>query len=102
MPVAWPSFPKYNDPLRQWRHLAAARDALVDRVRDQRLTYGELDAGADRWAAVLEANGITRGDRIAVIAGNRIETVELFYACTRLGAALVPLNWRLAPAELSV
>jgi fatty-acyl-CoA synthase len=97
---SWPAFPRYNDPLRQWRHLAGDRLALVDRARDQRLTYAEFDQAADNWAALLELKGIGREDRVAVIAGNRSEVAALFFACTRVGAALVPLNWRLAPQEL--
>jgi len=99
--MTWPAFPRYNDPLRHWRSLAGERIALVDRARDTQLTYAELDAACDRWAAVLETEGVARGDRVAVLAGNRSEVVELFHACTRLGAALVPLNWRLAPTELA-
>lgn len=100
MSSSWPAFPRYNDPLRQWRHLAGDRLALVDRARDQRLTYAEFDQAADNWAALLELKGIGREDRVAVIAGNRSEVAALFFACTRVGAALVPLNWRLAPQEL--
>lgn len=97
----WPVFPRFNDPLRQWRHLAGDRIALVERGRNLRLTYAELDHECDRWAAFLKSNGVSKGDRVAVIAGNRTEVAELFFACTRLGAALVPLNWRLAVPELS-
>lgn len=101
MACAWPVFPKCNDPLRHWRNLAGDRIALVERAKNRRLTYAEFDAASDKWAAFLEENGVGRGDRIAVIAGNRAEVAELFFACTRIGAALVPLNWRLAPQELS-
>jgi fatty-acyl-CoA synthase len=96
-----PVFPRRPDPLRFWRRVAPDRCALVDRSRGGRLTYAELDAGADRWAAVLRALGIGRGDLVAVLAGNRREVVEVFYACGRVGAALLPLNWRLAAAELA-
>lgn len=100
MSSGWPVFPKYNDPLRHWRHLAPSRTALVDRARDIRLSYREMDEGCDKWASLLRGQGVESGDRVAVIAGNRIEVAELFFACTRIGAALVPLNWRLAPQEL--
>jgi fatty-acyl-CoA synthase len=43
---------------------------------------------------------VRAGDRVAVLARSSIEQVELLLACARLGAILVPLNWRLAPAEL--
>ena len=55
---------------------------------------------SDAWACVLRDSGVERGDRVAVVAGNRAEVAQLFFACTRIGAALVPLNWRLAPNEL--
>ena len=96
-----PAFPRRPDPLRFWRRIAPDRVALVDRARGERLTYAELDAGADRWAAALRGLGIARGDLVGVLAGNRREIVELYFACGRIGAALVPLNWRLAAPELA-
>ncbi|HET6762719.1 MAG TPA: class I adenylate-forming enzyme family protein, partial [Longimicrobiaceae bacterium] len=95
-----PVFPAYPDPLRFWRGQAPDRIALVDRSRGERLTYAELDAGAARWTAVLHGLRVGRGDVVAILAGNRREVVEVFYACGRLGAALLPLNWRLSAAEL--
>jgi fatty-acyl-CoA synthase len=96
-----PVFPARPDPLRFWRHQAPDRVALVDRSRGGRYTYAELDAGADRWAAVLRGLGVRRGDLVAALAGNRREMVEAFHACGRIGAALLPLNWRLSAAELA-
>src|SRR5678815_3340121 len=96
----WPVFPRSPDSLRFWSKLTPGRTALVDRARDTRQSYSELSAAADRWAGLLRAKGVKRGDRIAVVAGNRHEVAELFFACGRVGAALVPLNWRLAPVEL--
>ncbi len=95
------TFPTHPDPLRFWRRAAPARTALVDRTRGVRLSYAELDAAADRWAALLRARGIGRGALVGVLAGNRHEIPELFFACGRVGAALVPLNWRLAARELA-
>jgi fatty-acyl-CoA synthase len=94
-------FPRRPDPLRFWRRAAPDRVALVDRARGGRQTYAELDAAADRWAGVLRARGIGRGGIVAVLGGNRREVVELFFACGRVGAALLPLNWRLSPAEMA-
>jgi fatty-acyl-CoA synthase len=94
-------FPRRPDPLRFWRRAAPDRVALVDRTRGGRWTYAELDAAADRWAGVLRARGIGRGGIVAALAGNRREVVELFFACGRIGAALLPLNWRLSAAELA-
>ncbi len=97
----WPQFPRFTDSLRHWRGFAPDRLALVDRNRGTRQTYSELDAACDRWANLLRERNIRRGDRVAVVAGNRHEVAELFFACSRIGAALVPLNWRLAPTEMS-
>jgi fatty-acyl-CoA synthase len=96
-----PVFPAHPDPLRFWRGQAPARTALVDRSRGQRYTYAELDAGAERWAGLLRGAGVRPGDLVAVLAGNRREVVEAFYGCGRMGAALLPLNWRLSAAELA-
>mgnify|MGYP002629867355 CR=1 FL=1 len=76
------------------------RVALVDLDRDQALTWAALDARSDGAAQALAEHGVGPGDRVAVLACNRLEQIELFFACARLGAILVPLNWRLAVAEL--
>jgi fatty-acyl-CoA synthase len=95
-----PQFPTRPDPLRYWRNTAGQRTALVDRIKGNRLTYSELEARAEKAAAALHALGIRRGDRVGALAGNRTELIELFFACGRVGAALVPFNWRLTAAEL--
>lgn len=96
-----PPFPRHPDPIRWWGGVTPSRVALVDRARDQRWTYRELDALADRWRDLLLAHGVRRGDRVATLAGNRAAQAALLYACWRIGAALVPLNWRLAAPELA-
>jgi fatty-acyl-CoA synthase len=99
--AALPAFPEDPDPIRAWSRWDPGRIALVDRAKDRRLTYRELDADADRWAAILTSAGAGRGDRVALLSGNRVEAVALLFACGRIGAALVPLNWRLASRELA-
>jgi len=81
--------------------LHPARPALVDGPSGVPTSYAALHAGANRAAAALAARGLRAGDRLAVHARNRVETVELLFACARLGVLLVPLNWRLARAELA-
>ncbi|MCA1727539.1 MAG: AMP-binding protein [Actinobacteria bacterium] len=76
--------------------LRAQAEAIGDRPfvwsGTHRRTFGEMDDAATRAAAGLSAHGVRAGDRVAVISGNRIEMVELFFACARLGAVFVPLN----------
>ena len=56
------------------------------------LTFGELDARANRMAHALGTRGLTRGDRLCVHLVNRIEFLDLFLACIRLGVIFVPIN----------
>jgi long-chain acyl-CoA synthetase len=67
-------------------------EALV--CGDQRLSYRELDAEVGRVAAGLAARGVGKGDRVALLLGNRIEFVVAIFAASRLGAIWVPLNIR--------
>jgi len=65
-------------------------------------SWRELDRRANRLAHALSALGVARGERVAVLAHNRAEHFELFFACAKLGALFAPLNWRLAARELDV
>ena len=94
--------PGYGDPIRWWARFSPDRIALVDRKTGERSSYLDLDRLSDRWLGVLRNElGVVPGDRVAIIMGNRIECVAIFFACARLGAVLVPLNWRLSATELS-
>jgi fatty-acyl-CoA synthase len=67
----------------------------------QDIGYAALDGRIKRLAAVLRNRlGIERGDRVAHIGYNSPEIIDLLFACARLGAMMVPLNWRLAAPEL--
>ncbi len=76
------------------------RLAVVD--GDRRFTYRELAARVRGLSAGLRRRGIGRSDRVAVLAFNRVEYLEALFALARLGAIMVPLNWRLTPPELAV
>jgi fatty-acyl-CoA synthase len=65
------------------------------------LTYSELDGRSERLAAALTAAGLRRGDRVATLTGNSDEHVVVFFACAKAGFVLLPLSWRLAPAEVA-
>jgi malonyl-CoA/methylmalonyl-CoA synthetase len=56
------------------------------------LTFGELDARANRMAHALAARGLSRGDRLSVHLANRVEFLDLFLACVRMGVIFVPVN----------
>ena len=56
------------------------------------LTFAEIDARADRMATELASRGLERGDRLAVHLANRVEFIDLYLACVRLGVIFVPMN----------
>ncbi len=77
------------------------QEAVYDVGTGRRWTYGELAMEAQAWAGRLAAEGIQPGDRVAVLALNRVETLALLFAAGQLGAILFVMNWRLSPAELA-
>ncbi|TMJ13692.1 MAG: long-chain fatty acid--CoA ligase [Alphaproteobacteria bacterium] len=75
--------------------------ALEEAAGGRVLSYAELDRRAGCAASVLADRGVGEGDRVAILCRNRIAFWELLFACAKLGAILVPLNWRMPPAELA-
>jgi acyl-CoA synthetase (AMP-forming)/AMP-acid ligase II len=73
--------------------------AVTDRD-GRRTTYAELSESCARLASAIRRAGLQPGDRIAVVARNGLPWVQLLYAASWAGVALVGLNWRLAPGEL--
>jgi fatty-acyl-CoA synthase len=78
--------------------LCPDKEAVVDGPR--RLTYRQLNRRVNRLARALAAQGLSCGDRIAMLSYNCLEYVEIIMATAKLGLILVPLNWRLTGAEL--
>ena len=74
---------------------AAARPddvAFVDSVTRRETTWATLDASVDAMAAGLRRHGLERGDRVALLLGNRIEFVAVYFAVLRAGMVALPLN----------
>jgi carnitine-CoA ligase len=67
-------------------------DRVCCALDEQSFTFAEMDARSDQIAAGAGALGIAKGDRVAMLAPNRIELLELFYGIAKTGAAQVPLN----------
>ena len=68
---------------------------------ERRWSWAELDARVDRLCAALRARGIGKGDRVLVHSRNSNAIFESQWACFKLGAAWVPTNFRLTPAEVA-
>ena len=73
--------------------------ALVDLGNGQSTTYADLVERTGRLAGHLRELGIGKGDRVAVLAQNSPKVFEVLYACARIGAVMVPVNWRLSPTN---
>ncbi|MEC8643402.1 MAG: AMP-binding protein, partial [Pseudomonadota bacterium] len=65
------------------------------------LDYAALERAVATMAGWLAARGIGIGDRVALYARNHPDSFVTLLAVSRLGAMMVPLNWRLSQAELS-
>ena len=79
----------------------ATPDRVAIRYLGGELTYGALDRRASRLAAGLADRGVRRGGRLSTLTGTSPDHVATFFACARLGVALHPISWRLAPAEVA-
>jgi fatty-acyl-CoA synthase len=91
------------DNVASWlaRHAERRGTALAVRDAERSLDYAALEARVARAAGVLAEAGVGRGERVALLLGNRSATLEAVFAAARLGAIAVPLNTRLAPPEVT-
>jgi acyl-CoA synthetase (AMP-forming)/AMP-acid ligase II len=87
--------------LKQRAGLSPALEAYVEPSTDTRLNYQELNELSNRCASVLSGLDLKAGDRVALLMQNCIEFAALFYGAAKLGLVVVPLNTRLAAAELA-
>lgn len=99
--MTYPQLPELFDPIAWWSVVDGTRTAIIDSATDRRHSYRDLDLDADRWHTVLARQGVQVGDRVGILAQNRYDFIPLFFGCIRLGAILVPLNWRLSGVELA-
>ncbi len=88
-----------SDVLARHARVRPDTDAFADPRR--RATFSEVDARVTRLADALTQRGIRRGDRVAVLGLNSLEIVETWFAALRLGAVVVPLNFRLVADEIA-
>lgn len=74
------------------------RPALI--YRDKRLTYGELNDRVNQLSHALVSLGIRKGDRVDALLFNSNEMIEIMFACAKIGAIFVPINFRLSVEEV--
>ncbi|MFI7166277.1 AMP-binding protein [Rhodococcus erythropolis] len=94
--ISWTAL---GDVVREHRRSRGSRLAIVD--GGHRFDYRAVDDRASKLAAVFRRNGVGQRDRVLWIGQNSFRLIETMLACAKLGAAVVPVNWRQSPAELS-
>ena len=103
----WPpwvprSIPYPEVPLQ--RLLEESADRYPDRAaiifRNSTITYGELNALADRFAAALKGLGVARGDRVALHLPNTPQFVISYYGALKAGAIITPVSPLFREGEL--
>jgi fatty-acyl-CoA synthase len=86
---------------RDWARISPDRIPFECADTGRKFSYLALEALAIHIAKeLINKYGIKRGDRIAVLAANELETYFLFLATLKIGAILVPINFRLAAPEI--
>lgn len=96
-PAGLPTEPVYphgeiplGDYLRAWARTRPDHLALI--FYGTEITFAELDALSDRYAALLASHGVGQGDRVAVMMGNCPQFHIAFFGVLKLGAVHVPVN----------
>ncbi|MET0911075.1 MAG: AMP-binding protein [Ilumatobacteraceae bacterium] len=78
----------------------ASMVALIDEPSGQEWTVADLDRASAAVLRVLVESGVGHGDRVGLLSANHPSMVVVYLAVARLGAVLVPFNWRLTAPEL--
>ncbi|MFC4799797.1 long-chain fatty acid--CoA ligase [Neobacillus sp. GCM10023253] len=89
------------DWLENRARLSPNKAAIIDVKTNETWTYEQLSARANNAAANLQNRGVKKGDRVALLAPNDICYFDLLFACGKIGAIFVPLNWRLSVHEIN-
>jgi fatty-acyl-CoA synthase len=82
------------------RHALRHGETVAVVYEGRAVTYAQLFAAVGRYAAGLRADGVGPGDRVAYLGLNSLTFVTTYFAATWIGAAFVPVNFRLAGPEI--
>ena len=89
------------DWLAKQADLRPDKTALVDIATGREFTYAQFNERASRFAEFMRREWkVQPGERVSILTPNGTDYFEVLYACAKIGAVLVPLNWRLAVPEL--
>lgn len=97
--IHFPEIVSLGDAPRFHGRARGAHTAFV--FEGRRTSWTEFDRNTARAANALAAEGIGKGSRIAYLGKNSDRYFELLFAACRIGAVMVPVNWRLAEPEVA-
>lgn len=89
------------DWLKNRARITPERRAIVDGETKESWNYSQINNRANAIANYLKTLGIKKGDRIVLLSPNDICYFDLYFACEKIGAIFVPLNWRLSNSEIT-
>jgi fatty-acyl-CoA synthase len=90
-----------KDWLSKWAIYSPDKIAIEEYETGREISYSNLNLNAKKLAAILMKKNLKKGDRVFVVAEQSVELVTLFGAAQKSGIIIVPVNYRLAPAEIS-
>ena len=90
-----------SDWLAHHARLRPAHTAVTDLATGRHFSYGQWFLRVARLAGALRERGVQPGDRVMVLARNSTDVYETLFACWRIGAVFIPVNWRLASSEIA-
>ena len=88
------------DWLENRARISPKKGAVIDEATNITWTYEELNTRANSLASWFLSRGIKKGDRIALLSPNHISYFDFLFACGKIGAIFVPVNWRLSVREI--
>src|ERR1700752_1219888 len=88
-----------GDILRRHAQVRGSKTAYV--IGDDRVTYAAFHARSTQLARALARLGVGPGDRVAVMATNRVEVPIIYFAVLKLGAIVVPVSARFTAGEVA-
>ena len=84
------------------RHADERGAKIALREASESLSYAQLEQRSRRVARGLQSAGVAAGDRVCYLGKNTLAYFEFFLGAAQLGAVTVPINWRLAPPEITM
>lgn len=88
------------DWLKQRSELSPDREAVKDVFRNKSWTYKQLNERAENLAGYFLSKGVQKGSRVCLISQNDISHLDFLFACAKIGAIFVPINYRLNLNEI--